>query len=140
MAFEVYIGYVEGHDAEIDAGESLVLEVRDLDTYERRIVRALVTRPGTALSDSDDLWILDWVEARQGDPWRIRVLEELEEENATGLRADITTEDLKAQAQASQTYAGGRGRGGAMPEMMGQEEARKFYENMQSRKLGVKKP
>ncbi len=140
MAFEAYIGYVADRDAQIDAGEPLTLEVRDLETYERKIVRAVVAKPGATLADSDDLWILDWVEARQNDPWRIRVIEELEEEDATGLRADITADDLRSQAQASQTYAGGRGRGGAMPEMMGQEEARKFYENIQSRQLGGKKP
>ena len=138
MPFEVYIGYVAEKDAEIEAGETLTLEVRDIDTYELKIVRALVGKPGSALADSDELWILDWVEARQAEPWRIRVLEELEEEDATGLRSDINESDLKGQADASQRYAGGRGRGGSMPGMMGSEEARKFYENI-SRMKGDKK-
>jgi hypothetical protein len=136
MPFEVYIGYVADKDAEIAAGETLTLEVRDLDTYERKIVRALVGKPDASLADSDELWILDWVEARQADPWRIKVLEELEEEDATGLRSDINDTDLKGQADASQRYAGGRGRGGSMPEMMGAEEARKFYENIARLKGG----
>jgi hypothetical protein len=139
MPFEAYIGYVAEKDAETESGESFVLEVRDLDTYERKIVRAIVSKPETELADSDLLWILDWVEARQADPWHIRVLEELEEEDATSLRSDISDADLKGEAARSQEYASGRGRGSGMPEMMGQEEARKFFENMQAMKLAGKK-
>jgi hypothetical protein len=139
MPFEAYIGYVAEKDAEIDSGTPLTLEVRDLDTYERKIVRALVARPGAELADSDELWILDWVEARQPEPWRISVLEELEEEDATGLRSDISESDLKAQAEDSKRFAGGRGRGASMPGSMGSEEARKFFENM-ARMKGEKKP
>lgn len=139
MPFEVYIGYVADKDAEISAGTALTLEVRDLDTYERKIVRALVGKPGAQMAESDELWILDWVEARQTEPWRIKVLEELEEEDATSLRSDISETDLKSQADASQLYAGGRGRGKSMPEMMGSEEARKFFENI-ARMKGDKKP
>ena len=138
MPFEAYIGYVAEKDAEAESGEPITLEVRDLDTYERLIVRAIVAKPGAELEDSDLLWILDWVEARQEAPWRIRVLEELEEEDATNLRSDISEADLKAQAEQSQRYASGRGRGSGMPEMMGQEEARKFFENMQAIKAGKK--
>lgn len=136
MPFEVYIGYVADKDPQIEAGEVLTLEVRDLDTYERKVVRAQVGKPGADLAGSDELWILDWVEARQAQPWRIKVLEELEEDDATGLRSDIDETDLKGQADASQRYAGGRGRGGSMPEMMGAEEARKFYENINRMKGG----
>jgi hypothetical protein len=138
MPFEAYIGYVAEKDAEAESGEPIKLEVRDLDTYERLIVRAIVAKPGAELEGSDLLWILDWVEARQEQPWRIRVLEELEEEDATNLRSDISESDLKEQAEQSQRYASGRGRGSGMPEMMGQEEARKFFENMQAIKAGKK--
>lgn len=139
MPFEAYIGYVSEKDAEAESGEPIVLEVRDMDTYERKIVRAVVAKPGTELADSDVLWILDWVEARQEDPWRIRVLAELEEGEATNLRSDISEADLTAEAERSQLYGSGRGRGGSMPEMMGQEEARKFFENMQAHKMNKKK-
>ncbi|MCX7180414.1 MAG: hypothetical protein NTX56_17190 [Proteobacteria bacterium] len=139
MPYEAYIGYVADRDAEIESGEPITLEVRDLDTYERMLVRAVVGKPGSTLADSDKLWIVDWVEEKQADPWLIKVLEELEEEDATGMRSDISADDLKSQAEQSQRYASGRGRGGAMPEMMGQEEARKFFENMQARKMNEKK-
>ena len=136
MPYEAYIGYVAEKEADIEAQMPIVLEVRDLETYERKIVKALVGKPGSELADADNLWILDWVEARQERPWRIAILEELDDEDATGLRSDITEADLKAQAERSQQFASGRGRGGGMPEMMGQEEARKFFENMQLKSGG----
>ena len=139
MPYEAYIGYLSQKDAEIEALTPIVLEVRDLETYERKVVKALVGKPGSNVPEADTLWILDWVEARQEEPWRIAVLEELEEEDATSLRSDITESDLKAQAERSQQFAGGRGRGSGMPEMMGQEEARKFFENMQQIKSGGKR-
>lgn len=134
MPFEVYIGYVAERDAEAESGEPVVLEVRDLDTFERLVVRAVIAKPGVPLDGGDQLWILDWVEAKQSEPWSIRVLEELDEEDATSFRSDISEEDLKSQAEQSHKFASGRGRGGAMPQM-GQEEARKFFENMQAHKL-----
>lgn len=134
MPYEAYIGYVAEHDAEAESGEPVVLELRDLDTFERLVVRAVIAKPGTPLDGGDALWIVDWVEARQPNAWSIKVLEELDEEDATSFRSDISQDDLKAQAEQSQKFASGRGRGGAMPEMMGQEEAHKFFENMQTYK------
>jgi len=139
MPYEAYIGYVAEKEADIEVQTPIVLEVRDVETYERKVVKALVGKPGSELVDADNLWILDWVEARQELPWRIVILEELDEEDATSLRSDITEADLKAQAERSQQFASGRGRGGSMPEMMGQEEARKFFENMQQLKSGGKR-
>jgi hypothetical protein len=139
MPFEAYIGYVADKDESIDAGEPLVIEVRDLDTYERKIVRAVVARPGAALEDGDELWILDWVEARQSDAWRIRVIEELDEDDAAAARSDISADDLRRPAEESASYAGGRGRGDSMPGMMGAEEARKYFENIVARKGGPRK-
>ncbi len=135
MPYETYIGYVDDREEEAERGDPVVLEVRDLDTFERLIVRAIIAKPGKTLDGGDALWVLDWVEAKLPDPWSIKVLEELDEEDATQYRSDITEEDLKAQAEQSQKYASGRGRGGGMPEMAGQEEARKYFENIQSRKL-----
>jgi hypothetical protein len=134
MPFEAYIGYVAERDGAIAAGEALVLEVRDLDTYERQVVRAVVAPPGAVLDGGDDLWILDWVEARQPEPWRIRVLEELDEDAAAAARSDITEADLKRPSQESQDFASGRGRGNSMPGMMGAEEARKYFENVVAKK------
>jgi hypothetical protein len=139
MPFEAYIGYVAERDDEMAAGMPFIIEVRDLDTYERMIVRAVVARPGQPLEGSDKLWIVDWVEARQEDPWSIRVEEELDEEAVAAFRSDISREDLSSQADESKIFASGRGRGASMPQMMGGEEAKKFFENMAALKSGNKK-
>lgn len=138
MPYEAYIGYIDDKHEQIDAGESIVIEVRDLDTFERLIVRAKVGRPERPLDDGDELWILDWVEKRQDAAWSIFVEEELDEDDAAASRADISDDDLRAASEESHEYAGGRGRGAAMPEMMGQEEARKYYENVVGKKPGTK--
>jgi hypothetical protein len=134
MPFEAYIGYLTDEKKEIKkevgAGKPIVVEVRDLDTFERKVVRALVATPPGKLEDGDELWVLDWVESRQPEPWSIRVLEELDEEAATAARSDIGEKDLRAAAEESQKYAGRKYRGASMPEMMGQEETRKYYENI----------
>jgi hypothetical protein len=138
MPFECYIGYL--HDdaqrtkPEIAAGEPLTLEVRDLDTFERLVVRALVSAPPARLDGGDELWVLDYVEARQPAPWSIRVLEELDEEAAAQARSDVSDADRNAPAEELEKYGGKRYRGAQMPEMMGQEEARKYYQNVVAKK------
>jgi hypothetical protein len=138
MPYEAYIGYVADKNEQIGNGESIVIEVRDLDTFERLVVRAKVGMPGQPVEGGDELWILDWVEKRQEEPWSIVVEEELDEDAAEACRADIDEKDLRAASEDSHQYAGGRGRGAAMPEMMGQEEARKFYENVVGKKKDSK--
>lgn len=134
MTYEAYIGYVDGRDQEIDAGEPIKLVVRNLDTFERLVVSAIIVRPGKTLEGSEDLKILDWVEKLLDETWSIKVLEELDEEDAP-MRSDITQDDLEAGLNESQKYSSGRGaRGAGMPQMMGQEEARKYFENISKKK------
>jgi hypothetical protein len=139
MPFEAYIGYLADKDEAISAGEPIVVEVRDMDTYERKVVRAVIGKPGDLLESADDLWVLDWVEARQEQPWRIHVLEELDEDDEAAVRSDISAEDLRKPAEDSENFASGRGRGNSMPGMMGAEEARKYFENVVGRKTAPRK-
>ena len=140
MPFEAYIGYLADDSKEIRKevreGEPFVVEVRDLDTFERLVVRAVVAEPGTELADSDELFVLDWIENRQDVPWSIHVLEELDEEEE-GARADITDADRTAASDESRKFGGRKYRGSELPDAMGQEEARKFFEHAQ--KKGPKK-
>jgi hypothetical protein len=134
MPYEAYIGYLTD-DAqetrkEIASGEPLVVEVRDLDTFERLVVKALVGEPGSPVEGGDELWVLDWVEARMEQPWSIKVLEELDEDDAEAARSDVTEADKAAAAEESKKYGGKRYRGSELPDAMGQEEARKYYENL----------
>jgi hypothetical protein len=138
MPFECYIGYL--HDdaqqtkPDIRAGLPVVLEVRDMDTFERLVVRALIAEPTMPLADADELWVLDYVESRQAAPWSIRILEELDDAAAASARSDVNEADLGAAAEELRKYGGKRYGGAQMPEMMGQEEARKYYQNVVAKK------
>lgn len=138
MPYEVYIGYL--HDdaqdvkPEIREGRPIVLEVRDLDTFERLVVRALVAEPGTALDGGDELWVLDYVESRLAQPWSIQVQEELDDDAAMAARSDVDDTDRSAPAAELEKFGGKRYGGSQMPEMMGQEEARKYYQNVVAKK------
>ncbi len=134
MPFEAYIGYLSDESkavrTEIAAGDAFVIELRDLDTFERKVVRAIVTEPGQVLEGGDELWVLDWIENRLDDPWSIKVLEELDEEQEEAARADITPADLAAAAEESSRFGTRKYAGSQLPDAMGQEEARKFYEHV----------
>lgn len=138
MPYEAYIGYLkdDAQDTrpEITNGEPLVVEVRDLDTFERLVVRALVAEPPGQIENGDELWVLDWVEKKLEAPWSIRVLEELEDDALEGARSDISEADLSAPADQAQEYGGRKYRGSQTPQMVGQEEARKFFENVVTKK------
>ncbi len=138
MPYEAYIGYLkdESHETkpEVMNKEPFILEVRDLDTFERLVVKALVAEPPNSVEGGDQLWVLDWVEKKLAAPWSIQVLEELEEDALEDSRSDISKADLDAPAKEAQKF-GGRGyRGSQTPQMMGQEEARKYYENVVGKK------
>ena len=62
------------------------------------------------------------------------IVKELEEDALENSRSDISQADLDAPAKEAQKL-GGRGyRGSQTPQMMGQEEARKYYENVVNKK------
>ena len=134
MPYEAYIGYLsdESKEArpEIASGEPFVVELRDLDTFERKVVQAIVAAPGQALEGGDELWVLDWIENRMDDPWSIKVLKEFDEEEEAAARADISEADLAAASEESTKYGTRRYAGSQLPDAMGAEEARKFYEHV----------
>lgn len=138
MPYEVYIGYLKdvSHETkpEVLNKEPFILEVRDLDTFERLVVEALVAEPPDFVQGGEQLWVLDWVEKKLDAPWSIQVLREMEEDALEDSRSDISKADLEAPAKEAQRL-GGRGyRGSQTPQMMGQEEARKYYENVVDKK------
>jgi len=134
MPFEAYIGYLSTEAKEVRPeiadGEPFVVEVRDLDTFERKVVRAIVAEPSGSLEGADELWVLDWIENRMDESWSIKVLEELDEEEEAAARADITEADLAAAAEESSRFGTRKYAGSQLPDAMGQEEARKYYEHV----------
>jgi hypothetical protein len=140
MAYEAYIGYLtdaaQKTRPEIVAGEPFVIEVRDLDTFERLVVRAVVAEPPAKVESGQELWVLDWVESRTPTPWSIRVIEEIDSDQLEAARSDITEADRTAAAEESLKYGGRKHRGSELPDAMGGEEAKKYYENMISKRKG----
>lgn len=134
MPYEAYIGYLTDGSKnvrdEVKQGTPLVLEVRDTDTFERLVVKAIVSDGPEALPESDELWVLDWVENRCASPWSIRVIEELPEEEAEGSRSDVTEADRASATEEAKKYGGRKYRGAELPDSMGGEEAKKYYENV----------
>lgn len=134
MAYEAYIGYLTDSSQqtrpEVKAGEPFVIELRDLDTFERLVVRALVAEPPATVEGGQELWVLDWVENRKPVPWSIRVLEEIDEDQLEAARSDITEADRTAAADEAKKYGGRKYRGSELPDSMGGEEAKKYYENL----------
>jgi hypothetical protein len=134
MPYEAYIGYLTDNSQqirkEVQEGKPFVLEVRDLDTFERLVVKALVADCAGAISGGDELWVLDWIENRIEAPWSINVLEEVAEEDIEAERSDVTDADRTSAADEAKKYGGRKYRGSQLPDSMGGEEARKFYENV----------
>lgn len=134
MPYEAYIGYLTDDSQEIrnevKEREPFVLEVRDMDTFERLVVKAVVSDSADAIQGSDELWVLDWIENRMEAPWSIKLLEELTEEDIEAERSDVTDSDRTSAADEAKKYGGRKYRGAQLPDTMGGEEARKYYENV----------
>ncbi|MEZ5098665.1 MAG: hypothetical protein R3C15_02430 [Thermoleophilia bacterium] len=78
--YEILEEYVEALRPEIDAGNAVTVEVRDNDTFERLVVRALL-QPGGADAQGDRLVLRNLAENVSADDWTIRILETLDPES-----------------------------------------------------------
>jgi hypothetical protein len=72
--------YVQSQQTDIDQGKSVVIEIRDLDTFERLVVKALISPPEKALENGASLTVLNLAENVVSDAWQICILEELDPE------------------------------------------------------------
>jgi hypothetical protein len=79
-AYEILEEYVMSQQSAIDRGEPVVVEVRDTDTFERRVVRAQIAAPTRELAGSCELVLRNLAESVAARGWKIRVLEELDAE------------------------------------------------------------
>lgn len=78
--FEVLEEYIESQRQDIEQGGSVILEIRDVDTFERLVVKAEVGPPERPIADGDRLILKNLAENTVSDAWTIRVLEELDPE------------------------------------------------------------
>lgn len=79
MKLEGYSVYLEEHKAEIEEGKPFVLEVMDTEKFEKKVVKAIVAKSPEALPDGQDLWIRDEKAELAPTPWRIEIIEEIDE-------------------------------------------------------------
>jgi|GEM_PF-1508845 len=140
MSYEAYIGYLMDEAqvvrSEVKNGDPFVLEVRDTNTFERLVVRAVVADTEDSIDGGDALWVLDWIENKMESPWSIRIIEEIDDQDAEAPRSDVGEADKVSEAEESKKYGGRKYRGSEMPDSMGGEEARKFYENVVTKRRG----
>lgn len=79
--YEILEEYVHGQRGDIDQGKPITVEVRDLDTFERLVVKAQIAPPGADLEGGEQLILRDLAENVSADDWKIVVLEELDPES-----------------------------------------------------------
>jgi len=95
--YEVYEAYLDGHEGEIEKGEPFILEVRELATFQRKVVRAKVAREAGALAEGQPLWVRRYNEEFLPAPWAIQILEELDEDQVQPVRGDIARGEMPEQ-------------------------------------------
>lgn len=78
--YEILEEYIEAHNADIESGQPIVVEVRDTSTFERLVVKALVGPPSRPIVGGDQLVLLNLAENVSSATWTIQVLEELDAE------------------------------------------------------------
>lgn len=79
--YEILQEYVEAQQGDIDEGNPVIVEVRDRDTFERLVVRAMIAPPGQELDGGDQLVLRDLAENVAADDWAIKIIEELDPES-----------------------------------------------------------
>ena len=106
--YESYYGYLLGYEEEISNGKPLILEVRDLQRLERKIVRAIIARPPASSSDGQELWVRDNKEKYLAQPWGIKVIEQLNPDQIEPQRRDIDSAQWAINMREEATSRGGR--------------------------------
>ncbi|MCX7178830.1 MAG: hypothetical protein NTX56_08680 [Proteobacteria bacterium] len=79
--YEILEEYIESQRQDVEQGNPVVVEIRDSDTFERLIVKALIGQPSQPLPDGDHLVVKNLAENVVSDAWTIKVLEELDPES-----------------------------------------------------------
>lgn len=80
--YEILEEYVHSQRAAIDQGKSVVVEVRDIDTFERLTVKARIFPPQSSEEGADTLVLRDLAENIAANDWSISIVEEVDSETA----------------------------------------------------------
>lgn len=76
--YEILEEYVHSKKAEIDQGNDIVVEIRDLETFERLVARVKIGPPEAPIDNGDQLILKNLAENVTSDQWTVQVLEELD--------------------------------------------------------------
>ncbi len=87
--YEIYEAYLDGHEAEVDQGREFAMEVRELATFERLVVRARISKDPAALPGAAKLWVRSYNDEDVLGPWAIQILEELDDDEVQPVRGDV---------------------------------------------------
>lgn len=96
--YEILDEYVLTQQAAIDRGEPVIVELRNTDTFERLVVRALLAPPGRELEGSEELVLRNFAENVGARGWKIRVLEELDTESVQSVAVSAFRKDANPNA------------------------------------------
>jgi len=78
--YEVFQPLIDKNIDTINSGESVMLEIKDCQTFTRLLVKAKVSSSKEQLDNSHDLWIIGSTEVMYAEPWAIEILEELDDD------------------------------------------------------------
>lgn len=106
--YESYYGYLLGYEKEISDGKPLILEVRDLQRLERKIVRAVIIQSPASMSGGQELWVRDINETYLAQPWSIKIIEGLNPDEIEPQRKDIDTAQWVKNMREETVARGGR--------------------------------
>ena len=78
--YEVFQPMLDANRDAINAGEPVMLEIKEYATFTRKLVKAKVAQSKGQLKNPEELWIMGSTEVLYPEPWAIEILEELDDE------------------------------------------------------------
>lgn len=85
--YEIYEAYVDGHKQEMSEGQPFVVEVRDLETFTRMIVKAIISRKKDGIEGGSTLWFKDFRDEIVPHPGSIKIIEELDDDQFEAVKS-----------------------------------------------------
>jgi len=86
--YEIYEGYLDDHEEEMKKGEPFIVEVRDLETFERIVARAIVSREPNAIEGGVPLRIRNIYDEIENKLGTIKIVEILDDEEYQPQRSE----------------------------------------------------
>lgn len=91
--YEVFHTFIDNNLEAIRNGQELLLEVTDLDTLGKLVVKAVVKGEVEDTAGWSDLWVRDKEDKIVPRPWKIKILEELDPEEVEVKRPGFENEE-----------------------------------------------